>query len=141
MSEVIPVRVRLTTRMAQDGQEESYQFEEDGQLVTLANGQRYLRYTEHQAGQATPVQFRLGDGAIQLTRNGPVKPRLTFDRETKTTSRYHTPYGIIQLTVITDELVAELNWPRASGSLHLAYQLTAGDQLVGTYQIELRFEA
>ncbi|MCT3441769.1 DUF1934 family protein, partial [Limosilactobacillus fermentum] len=60
MSEVIPVRVRLTTRMAQDGQEESYQFEEDGQLVTLANGQRYLRYTEHQAGQATPVQFRLG---------------------------------------------------------------------------------
>ena len=67
MSEVIPVRVRLTTRMAQDGQEESYQFEEDGQLVTLANGQRYLRYTEHQAGQATPVQFRFGDGASHLT--------------------------------------------------------------------------
>ena len=57
MSEVIPVRVRLTTRMAQDGQEESYQFEEDGQLVTLANGQRYLRYTEHQAGKPPRCNF------------------------------------------------------------------------------------
>lgn len=56
---IVPVKVSLKTKMTQDGKSDHYHFEEDGQFVTLENGQHYLRYVEHQGSQATPVQFRL----------------------------------------------------------------------------------
>lgn len=139
MKQQFPVQVRVTTKIDQAGQQEHFTFTEAGQLVELANGQRYLRYVEHQAGVATPVHLRLGDD-LQLTRSGAIKTRLTFTSEQTTTSRYRTPYGVILLTVTTDELVQDLDWPQR-GRVQLRYHLQAGDQAVGRYQLELQFEA
>ena len=139
MKEQFPVTVRVATVIEQEGQTERFSFEEAGQLVELANGQRYLRYVEHQEGASTPVQLRVGDD-LQLTRSGEVKTRLTFSKEEETTSRYRTPYGVIPLTVTTDELVFDLDWPK-KGTVHLRYRLRAGGQEVGRYQLELQFEA
>lgn len=139
MNQQFPVTVRVVTVIEQGGQTERFSFEEAGQLVELANGQRYLRYVEHQAGVSTPVQIRLGDD-LQITRSGEVRTRLTFSEETETTSRYRTPYGVIPLTVTTDELVRDLDWP-AKGTLRLRYRLRAGTEEVGHYQLELQFEA
>ena len=55
---IVPVKVSLKTKMTQDGKSDHYHFEEDGQFVTLENGQHYLRYVEHQA--AKPRRFSFG---------------------------------------------------------------------------------
>ena len=36
---IVPVKVSLKTKMTQDGKSDHYHFEEDGQFVTLENGQ------------------------------------------------------------------------------------------------------
>lgn len=57
------------------GQEESFSFTEDGTFIEM-NGKYYLRYLEHQNGQATPVQFRFEDEIVRLRRRGAVETNL-----------------------------------------------------------------
>ena len=68
VKQATPVHVELTTVMGQDGQQERFHFAEEGQFVDL-NGSYYLRYQEHQQGQATPVQFRLDNQELHLRRS------------------------------------------------------------------------
>lgn len=137
---VVPVHVRLTTTMEQDGQKDEYSFEEEGQFVDL-NGTYYLRYQEHQEGIATPVQFRLGSDELHLRRSGPRETNFVFQLAQSTKSRYRTEYGIIDLQVTTNRMAVEFDSEDANGSIDLEYQLTANEQLIGTYQVQLQFAA
>lgn len=127
--------------MTQDGASDHYQFEEDGQFVTLENGQHYLRYVEHQDRQATPVQFRLDRNEIHLVRNGAQRTHLKFTPGGENLTHYQTEYGRIALRVVTNDLQADLDFPASLGEIKICYQLLVADQLVGNYQIQLQFGA
>ncbi|MFR0771140.1 MAG: DUF1934 domain-containing protein [Limosilactobacillus pontis] len=103
--------------MEQDGQHETFAFEEDGEFIVL-NDKYYLRYYEHQNGQATPVQFRLDDGEVHIHRQGATETWLVFDPEQPTITRYRTEYGVMQLQVVTSRLdrVLDPDTPRAGCS-------------------------
>lgn len=133
-----PVHVELTTVMEQDGQQERFHFTEDGQFVNL-NGKYYLRYHEHQQGQTTPVQFRLNNDELHLRRSGIRETVFTFLNRQTTKARYQTEYGIIDLEVTTNRLLADFDPIAARGNVDLEYQLVSGNQLVGTYQLQLQF--
>lgn len=138
MKEVVPVKVKMASVMTQDGGQSRFTFEEDGQLATVG-GKHYLRYTEHQHGVATPVQFRLDHDRVHLLRSGDATTRLVFDEAAATTSRYQTAYGPIDLQVVTKHLDAALDWEEASGQVELAYELHSAGALVGSYQVSLQF--
>ncbi|KRL28737.1 hypothetical protein FD27_GL001518 [Limosilactobacillus frumenti DSM 13145] len=133
-----PVHVELTTVMEQDGQQERFHFTEDGQFVNL-NGKYYLRYHEHQQGQTTPVQFRLNNDELHLRRSGIRETVFTFLNRQTTKARYQTEYGIIDLEVTTNRLLVDFDPIAARGNVDLEYQLVSGNQLVGTYQLQLQF--
>lgn len=126
--------------MTQDGQSESFSFAEDGEFINL-NGKYYLRYLEHQQGVATPVQFRLDDGEVHLHRQGTTETRFVFDLAQPTISRYQTEYGIMHLHVITTKLERDIDPDKPAGKLAVSYQLQAGGQVVGSYQLQLQFAA
>ncbi len=136
----IPVKVHLKTTMTQDGQQEQFHFEENGEFVEL-NDKHYLRYLEHQHGQATPVQFRLDEEEVHLHRQGATETRLVFNQTQPTMTRYRTAYGTMNLQVITSQLDRHLDFFAPMGKLVIAYQLRAGSQLIGSYQLELQFSA
>lgn len=141
MKEITPVTVHLTTTIHQDGQSQSFHFNESGQLVRFNEHQRYLRYVEHQHGIATPVQFKLLEDALQLTREGEPRTDLTFDQHKTTASQYQTQYGQIDLEVVTKQLEKEVDWADHSGKLTVAYQLHSQGMLVGDYEMTLQFNA
>ena len=126
--------------MEQDGQHETFAFEEDGEFIVL-NDKYYLRYYEHQNGQATPVQFRLDDGEVHIHRQGATETWLVFDPEQPTITRYRTEYGVMQLQVVTSRLDRDLDPTIPAGRLSLGYRLQGGGQEIGSYQIELHFTA
>ncbi len=96
MKKVVPVKVKMSSQMTQDGETANFAFAEDGQLATVGD-KHYLRYTEHQHGIETPVQFRLDNQQVHLLRAGDVETRFVFDEAAATTSRYQTAYGPIRL--------------------------------------------
>lgn len=136
---IIPVKVNLKTTMTQDGKTDQYVFKEPGQLATLANGQHYLRYLEHQAGQATPVQFRLSDDEIHLIRNGSQKTHFIFKPAYQHVMPYQTEYGKIYLQVVTDQMQTKFDLTAGQGDLKIRYRLLMQDQLIGNYDIQLQF--
>lgn len=140
IKKVTPVQVKLKTTMEQDGQQDEYSFEEEGQFVQLG-GKYYLRYKEHQDGQETPVQIRLSDDLVNLRRSGLRETNFDFTLERPTKSRYQTEYGIIGMEVTTDKLEIEFDPEEANGKLEVQYRLAANNQLIGTYQLQLQFSA
>lgn len=104
------------------------------------NGKYYLRYVEHQNGQATPVQFRLDD-QVHLHRNGELTTLLDFDQETPTYTRYRTQYGVIRLEVLTSRLEKKVDPATPAGQLIVDYALKTAGQVVGSYQLQLQFRA
>lgn len=131
--------MHLATIIRQDDQQEQFTFDEDGNFVEL-NGKYYLRYVEHQNGQATPVQFRLDD-QVHLHRNGELTTLLDFDLTAPTYTRYRTQYGVIRLEVLTSRLEKEVDPGIPAGQLQLEYKLKTAGQIVGSYQLQLQFEA
>jgi uncharacterized beta-barrel protein YwiB (DUF1934 family) len=104
------------------------------------NGKYYLRYVEHQNGQATPVQFCL-DNQVHLHREGVMRTQLEFDQEKETVTRYRTEYGVIRLGVVTKRLEKDLDLAVPAGHLNVDYVLKTGGQEVGNYQLQLQFRA
>lgn len=140
IKKVTPVQVKLKTTIEQDGQQDEYSFEEEGQFVQLGE-KYYLRYKEHQDGQETPVQIRLSDDLVNLRRSGLRETNFDFTLERPTKSRYQTEYGMIGMEVTTDKLEIEFDPEEANGKLEVQYRLTANKQLIGTYQLQLQFSA
>lgn len=124
--------------MEQDGQQDQYQFEEQGQFVEL-NGKYYLRYQEHQGATVTPVQFRFGTDYLHLRRSGIRETNFELQLSAPTKTRYRTEYGVIGMMVTTNRLEVDFDPQDANGSIDLEYQLTANGQLLGTYQVQLQF--
>ena len=134
------VQVSLKIEAMIDGEFERFTFQEAGRLVTLNDHQHYLTYTEHQAGQATPVRMRLDAGALSVTRSGARRTRLQFNPQEPTLSHYRTEYGVLSLQVETAEAVSEMDWAAAQGQLRLRYRLRNESGLIGNYYLDLSFE-
>lgn len=129
----------MVTTIRQGDQQEHFDFTENGDFVEL-NGKYYLRYVEHQQGQATPVQFRLDDH-VHLHRNGELETQLDFDSDRPTITRYRTKYGVIRLEVATSRLEKKVDPLIPAGHLDVDYTLSTGGQVVGNYQLQLQFKA
>ncbi|MBD5805621.1 DUF1934 domain-containing protein [Lactobacillus sp. 0.1XD8-4] len=134
----MPVKVKLSTTITQEGQQEHFDFVEDGTFVEI-NGKYYLRYLEHQNGQETPVQVKFEDELVRLRRRGSVETNLFLDPHQATIMRYRTQYGILNLDVVTESLEKKVDVQKPAGQVSVKYQLKQAGQIIGSYQLELQF--
>ncbi|MDR0921097.1 MAG: DUF1934 domain-containing protein [Lactobacillales bacterium] len=139
----IPVKIHLETKVRQDGETSAFVFNEPGQMVTV-NGTIYLRYKEilEAEGQTlkTSVTMKIEpDGRLQIIRNGQVRMKLRFEYEKLVATSYRTPYGIFPITTYAKELHVSLKDTPLSGQVTLDYNLFAGEELLGEYELRLNF--
>lgn len=135
------VTVEVSTLIRQGNQQEEFAFQEPGQLVQMGNQKRYLRYVERQNELETPIQFRFDQDQVILSRHGQLRSTMVFDQHQATISKYPTVYGVIDLTVRTQDLKVTIDWLRGQGEVWIKYQLLNQGQLLGNYQIKLQFKA
>ena len=141
INQIIPVKIHLHTVIVIDGQQDEFDFHEAAELIRMQGGSDYLRYVEHQDGQATPVQLKLANGEIHLTRKGPRETNLLFKDGAATLTRYQTEYGMIPLQVETSLLDNQLDLAKQAGGLRVHYRLKNNEQLLGSYRLQLQFES
>jgi uncharacterized beta-barrel protein YwiB (DUF1934 family) len=141
INQAIPVKVHLTTSMEIDGNQDHFEFAESGELIHLADHHHFLRYVEHQQGQATPVQIAINGDQVRLVRKGPRQTKLLFVENGETISKYQTEYGMIPLHVVCDRLIQAIDQEENRGQLEVHYRLKNNGQVLGTYRIKLQFES
>lgn len=136
------VAIHLTTKVEQEGQVATFNFDLTGQLVKIG-ATLYLRYTEiTDEGTEEPVTIKLSpDGQVQIMRGRQLRTRLQFAYQEKLTTTYNTPYGNLAVTTFTHDLHLSLHDQPVSGSLLLEYDLFSGTQQMGHYFLMLEFSA
>jgi uncharacterized beta-barrel protein YwiB (DUF1934 family) len=141
IKEQLPVKIQLETQIEQDGQVETFKFDEEGALVDLG-AKKYLRYKETKEQLKVPVTFSIAEtGEVFLTRQGQTHLRLPFAKQKVLPTHYQTEYGLMKLDVKTTLLETAISFENAEGKINVDYELYAGNQLLGKYQIRLQFSA
>jgi len=139
----VPVAIHLETRARQDGETANYALDVDGQLVQMGDV-FYLRYKEvsDEAPEPIPVTIKLAaNGDVVLTRNAENHLRLHFSNGKRIRAHYQTPMGLLPVETVTPMLRVRLRERPFSGEVNVDYDLYAGEQLLGNYQLRLQFTA
>lgn len=70
------------------------------------NGKHYVLYEEQteEQGPVTKNTVKFYDGHFEMTKKGGANSFLLFDRGKKSSSVYNTPFGPLQIDVVTKEM-------------------------------------
>ena len=83
--------------------------EEDGnvEVVTAGdyynrNGKHYVVYDEVVEGLSGHISntIKIGDNSLEVMKRGLTNTRMIFEKGKKTLTRYQTPYGILDLSIL-----------------------------------------
>ncbi len=90
--------------------------EEDGdvEVVTAADyyergGKHYVLYEEVLEGMEGHISntIKIGEDSLEVLKRGLTNTRMIFEKGKKTLSRYHTPFGMLELGIFTKSMKAE----------------------------------
>lgn len=136
-----PVNILVKTQVTQENEFKEFLVDIKGQAVTVGEV-LYLRYEESLEGleKTTPVTIKLlPTGEVTLIRTGEVKMTLHFAYEKRKESSYATPYGMMTIATYTKEMLIRKDDSESSGNIEINYDLYAGEEKLGEYQLEIRF--
>lgn len=76
-------------------------------MMVEKDGARYILYEEKDTDTRATIQNRLiiREKQIDLKKKGLVTWEMHFEKNVRSASRYHTPYGVFPISVFTYELV------------------------------------
>lgn len=144
MKNGIEVKVNLKTTITVNNEKEVHVFNVSGQAVKMGET-LYLRYEEHyelETGESLkiPVTMKFeADGVMHLTRAAEQRIKMSFDLTKPQATNYRTPYGMMMIDVVTTKAHLVLNDNPVTGEAIIDYQLKAGTEKLGDYQLDLRF--
>ncbi|MGX6979760.1 DUF1934 domain-containing protein [Vagococcus elongatus] len=142
----IPIAIQLQTEIFQNGQLDEHFFDVPGQFVQIGDS-LYLRYQEpvkREDGTQDDINvtFKIeSDGSVQLIRADEHRMRLRFSYQEENYTNYRTPFGMMQIRTITNNLRVTLKDRPASGNVIIDYELYAGQEKLGVYHLRLKFTA
>lgn len=132
------VRLVVTGRQKDEtGEEAVTELRAEARLFER-NGSIYILYEELQEGTAIRNTLKLKGSILEMTKEGAVRTRMTFQPGKEYMTEYATPYGCLQMGVRT-ETVEVL---RESGTLRVraVYTLTSGGYPVSDCELILEAE-
>ena len=132
--DALSVSITLRSRQSQDGEETHLEQRRAGTLSATRNGWQ-LQYREP-SGEGEETCLTLEQGRALLERGGPMETRMRFQPGAVHPARYQTLYGALELSVETDYLGWELS--HSGGRVMIRYRLSAQEQLLGAYTLQLR---
>ncbi|API90252.1 hypothetical protein BKP56_04665 [Marinilactibacillus sp. 15R] len=136
----MPAEVIMETSYVQNEETHHHVFEEQGRVIYM-NNSYYIRYEENYPNEpAVPVTVKINpDGVVNLIRRGENKTRLTFSSDQITETQYKTPMGIMPIHIETQNLKISYYDRPFAGRIAVNYKLHFNGEVLGSYQIRLRF--
>ena len=93
------------------------------------NGIHYVRYEEKQDDKIVRNMIKINETRIEVMKKGYINSKMVFEEGKKHTNGYHTPYGLMKMTVHTKKMnidesdmaiVAELDYNLAVDEQHIS---------------------
>ena len=105
------------------------------ELVTVGryysrDNQKYIKYEEIFEGIEGTAEnlVKIRDNVLEVRKKGVVEVHMVFEKEKKNISYYTTPYGTIQMGVVTKNL--DINEDKESIDIKVDYVLEVNDEYI-----------
>ena len=134
-----PARIILETTIFQEEEVFQNAFDEMGRIVSM-NDNYYLRFVEKNEEEEVPTVIKISPkGNVQITRHAEYRTHLIFDEAADTYTNYETPAGLLKMRIETKRMDLTYQSSPFAGEIEIDYLIYAGERILGSYQIRLRF--
>lgn len=130
----------IGTQFGEDREEEQMEFITEGKLYEKGEAM-YLLYdeTEISGMPGCKTRLKLKDGVIKMKRVGKnigIDTEIQFEKGKRYTGYYDTPYGAIEMEVLTNHLESTLS-PDGTGTLDIDYDISLKGLLEGRNKLNI----
>ena len=134
------IMLKITGRQFSENDEDRMEFITEGKLYER-NGAKYLMYDESEFSgfPGCKTTLKLTDGCIRMRRVGSsagTGTELVFEKGKRFSSRYHTPYGNLELELLTNDIVNNLT-EDGFGNIDIDYQVNLGGIAEGRNKLKI----
>lgn len=134
-----PIKVNVLTTILIDGDKQEIELTVFGHYYKKMSA-HYLQYEEvHEEGKMNTVMKLTADEVV-IIRNGILKMRLYFSRNTRRRGMYETPYGKLPIYTKTTFYKHIQNERSLEGHVDLQYDLFMDGTKTGQYKLQLTYE-
>lgn len=133
------ITLKITGKQIFDGQEEEQmEFVTDGKFY-LRNGAAYVVYDESEisglAGCKTTLKLK--DGTVKMRRvgGGGFGTELYFEKGKRFSNTYNTPYGEMEIEVLTSKVNTDIDFENGCGNISIDYNVSMEGVAEGKNQI------
>lgn len=99
----------------------------------------YLIYQETELSgiQGCTTTLKITDDMINMKRFGSASSEIQFQKGKKFNTHYNTPYGNIEMEVLTKNIENELNKTEATGFLNIEYDISLSGLVEGRNKLNI----
>ena len=109
---------------------------EDDDIIEVISPGKYIKTdegykavyeeTELSGMEGTTTTLTINDGHVILEREGTTSTKMVFDTEEPCVSLYNTPYGMLELTISTENLNVDID--ETGGEVSIGYNMSVAGQ-------------
>lgn len=123
------IQIKITGKQFAQDEEDRMEFITEGKLYEKG-GSRYLIYDESEFSgfPGCKTTLKLTGDCLRMKRSGSsagIGTELVFEKGTRFNSRYYTPYGNMELELLTNDIVNNLS-EDGTGHIDIDYQVNLG---------------
>lgn len=134
------IMLKITGRQFAEDDEDRMEFVTEGKLYER-NGAKYLIYDESEFSgfPGCKTTLKLTGDCLRMRRIGSsagIGTELVFEKGKRFNSRYHTPYGNLELELLTNDVVNNLS-EEGIGNIDIDYQVNLGGIAEGHNKLKI----
>lgn len=132
MTRDVTIEVRGAGQQVEEQEELAYT---SRGIYEKESGLHWVRYQEEIEGLQEPLEAQIcfGEGQLTLDRKGEVNAHMAFVEGTASTTQYHTPFGVIEMTVYTRRVEVSEQEDRIMACV--TYDMDMGGETVEGWQV------
>lgn len=108
-------------------------------LVNDDSFEAFYKETEVSGMDGTDTKLFIKEDVVILEREGTTATKMEFKKDTNSVALYNTPYGMLELQIITKEL--DINIDENGGEIFINYDLIVGDQSSMDTELKVKIKA
>lgn len=128
-------------QMNAEAEEDMMEFMTEGKLYKK-NGAIYLMYQESELSgmEGCTTSLKIKDGTVRMRRFGenvPIDTVIEFQKGKRFEGFYDTPFGSVELEVLTNEVIDNLIYEDGKGTLNIDYHISLRGLTEGRSRLDI----
>ena len=95
--------------------------------------------TEVSGMEGTTTTLKIKPDKVLLIREGTTNAKMEFEKNSKYTTLYNTPYGALELIILTKELKVNVN--DKGGDIYINYHMSVAGQVAQKTELSINIKA